>query len=124
MSTRAPIGHLAINDVEMAFNDQGCRAIVPSHDLDTMFLYWFLFLHRSELQKLGVGTTFKELSGATIKQYQIPLPPLDEQKHIVAKLDAVRAEIDCLEAEYTRQLDDIDALRQSLLQKAFAGELS
>ena len=61
LSTRAPIGHLAINEVEMAFN-QGCRGLTPSDAIETKFLYYFLFFNRDALDGLGTGTTFKELS--------------------------------------------------------------
>lgn len=93
LSTRAPIGHLAINKVEMAFN-QGCRGIVPSANLDTGFLYYFLLANRQQLNDLGTGTTFKELSATNLKTFQLPLPALDEQKRIVAVLDQAFAALD------------------------------
>lgn len=86
LSTRAPIGHLAINTAAMAFN-QGCRGIIPGKRLDHVFLYYFLEANRQKLDDLGSGTTFKELSGTNLKGFKIPLPPLEEQKRIVAVLD-------------------------------------
>lgn len=86
LSTRAPIGHLAINQVEMAFN-QGCRALVPSEKLDTKFLYYFLQANIGLLNDLGTGTTFKELSAGALANVQMPLPPRAEQQRIVAILD-------------------------------------
>ncbi|WP_425409667.1 restriction endonuclease subunit S [Hyphococcus sp.] len=86
LSTRAPIGHLAINTVPMAFN-QGCRGLVPNPELDYLFLYYFLSANREYLNELGSGTTFKELSATNLKAVEIPLPPLEEQKRIVAVLD-------------------------------------
>src|SRR5690606_11770255 len=65
LSTRAPIGHLAINIQPMAFN-QGCRGIVPSERIDRVFLYYFLFLNRATLDDLGTGATFKELSAGAL----------------------------------------------------------
>ncbi len=87
MSTRAPIGHLAINTVPMAFN-QGCRGMVPAGCLDLKYLFYFLSANIVLLNDLGTGTTFKELSSGALKAVPIPLPPLDEQKRIVAVLDA------------------------------------
>ena len=87
MSTRAPIGHLAINTVPMAFN-QGCRGMVPGDKLDTKFLFYVLSANVQALDDLGTGTTFKELSAGCLKSFPFPLPPLDEQKRIVAILDA------------------------------------
>lgn len=86
LSTRAPIGHLAVNTVPMAFN-QGCRGLVPKGSLDHVYLYYFLAANRDALNELGTGTTFKELSAGNLKSVSIPLPPLDEQKRIVAILD-------------------------------------
>ena len=87
MSTRAPIGHLAINTVPMAFN-QGCRGLTPTGVLETKFLFYYLGANIPELNDLGTGATFKELSSGALKSFSIPLPPLDEQKRIVAVLDA------------------------------------
>lgn len=86
MSTRAPIGHLAINDVPMAFN-QGCRGMVPGSRLGAIYLFHFLSANREALNDLGTGATFKELSSAPLKAFPIPLPPLEEQQRIVAVLD-------------------------------------
>jgi len=86
LSTRAPIGHLAMNTVPMAFN-QGCRGVVPSEKLDPIYLFHFLDMSRELLNDLGTGTTFKELSSSNLKSVKIPLPPLEEQQRIVAVLD-------------------------------------
>lgn len=87
MSTRAPIGHLAMNTVPMAFN-QGCRGMVPGDKLDAKYLFYVLSANVQALDDLGTGTTFKELSAGSLKAFRIPLPPLDEQKRIVEVLDA------------------------------------
>jgi type I restriction enzyme S subunit len=86
LSTRAPIGHLAINETPMAFN-QGCRALVPSEAVDATYLYYFLWFSRDTLDALGTGTTFKELSASALKSFPITLPPIEDQKRIVAILD-------------------------------------
>ena len=92
LSTRAPIGHLAINQAPMAFN-QGCRGLTPGDYLDTKFLYYFLYFSREALDGLGTGTTFKELSSSSLANFRIPLPLLDEQQRIVAVLDKAFAAI-------------------------------
>jgi type I restriction enzyme S subunit len=86
LSTRAPIGHLAINEVPMAFN-QGCRGIVPTSDFDTKYVFYFLQGNRELLDSLGVGTTFKELSATNLGRIKLPAPSLAEQRRIVAILD-------------------------------------
>jgi type I restriction enzyme S subunit len=86
MSTRAPIGHLAVPLAPMAFN-QGCRGLVPDERLDTKYLYYFLWFSREALIDLGTGTTFKELSTGALGSYRIPLPPLEEQRRLIVLLD-------------------------------------
>mgnify|MGYP000844100380 CR=1 FL=1 len=86
LSSRAPIGHLVINTEPMATN-QGCKGLVPRSRIDHKFLYYYLGSVIELLNDLGTGATFKELSGGKLKEVQIPLPPLPEQRRIVAILD-------------------------------------
>ncbi len=85
LSTRAPIGHLVINEVPM-FN-QGCKGLVPSTGIDAKFAYYFLVANVPLLERLGTGATFKELSGGKLKEVPFHFPPLQEQRRIVAILD-------------------------------------
>jgi type I restriction enzyme S subunit len=93
LSTRAPIGYIAINTLEMATN-QGCRGIIPSNKIIEKYLFYFLRNSVNLLNDLGVGTTFKELSTKALASVQIPVPSLPEQKRIVAILDRTFKAID------------------------------
>ena len=64
------------------------------------------------------------INGTKLKTYPIPLPTLDEQKVIAAKLDTLSVETQKLDALYQQKLADLEELKKSLLQKAFAGELT
>jgi type I restriction enzyme S subunit len=86
LSTRAPIGHLVINEVPMAFN-QGCKGLVPSSGIDSKFAYYFLLANVPLLDSLGTGATFKELSSSKLKEVLFRFPSLPEQHRIVAILD-------------------------------------
>ena len=55
--------------------------------------------------------------------YECNLPPLDEQKRIVAYLDSLQEKVRQLEEIYTKQIANCDELKQAFLQKAFEGEL-
>ena len=55
--------------------------------------------------------------------YKLKLPPLEQQTQIVKKLDKLRAETQKLEAIYKQKIEDLEELKKSILQKAFAGEL-
>ncbi|RKQ70360.1 restriction endonuclease subunit S [Oceanibaculum indicum] len=113
LSTRAPIGHLAVNTVSMAFN-QGCRGLVPSDALDHLYLYHFLSASKELLQSLGTGTTFKELSSGNLKQVQIPLPPLEEQRRVVAILDEAFEGLACARTNAEANLQNARELFESL----------
>jgi len=120
LSSRAPIGHLVINEVPMATN-QGCKSLIPTESLDFKFLYYYLKANVQLLESLGTGTTFKELSGTQLKSVGIPVPPLEEQKRIVARLDSIRAKTSEMVAAYDAKLIAAKNLRQSILEAAFGG---
>ena len=87
LSSRAPIGHVAINTVPMATN-QGFKSFVPDQEiLSSDFLYWWLKSNKEYLQSLGRGATFKEVSKEIVESIEIHLPPLEEQRRIAAILD-------------------------------------
>ncbi|TYA07718.1 hypothetical protein FXE34_14505 [Vibrio cholerae] len=104
LTSRAPIGNVAIAGRDMCTN-QGFKSLVPSDRVDSTYLYYCMLWHSSMLEALGNGATFKEVSKKIVEEFEIPLPPLDEQKRI--------AEI----------LDKADAIRQKRKQAiALAGE--
>ena len=86
MSTRAPIGHVAILTAEACVN-QGCRLIIPGKMIDSSFLYHQLKAFRNDLASFGQGSTFMELSQRNLGAFYIALPPLPEQRAIAAYLD-------------------------------------
>ena len=114
-SSRAPIGHVAINTVPMATN-QGFKSFIPDADvLDAKFLYWWLRSHRARLEALGNGATFKEVSKAVVSKVRLPLPPLEEQKRIAEVLDRAEA----LRARRRAALSLLDELTQSIFLDMF-----
>ena len=114
LSSRAPIGHLAINKKPISTN-QGCKGIVPSDEINYLYLYYFLKNSVKLLNSLGTGTTFKELSSGKLKNVIIPIPPLEEQKQIVAKLDQCFEAIDKAKANAAKNLENAKELFQSKL---------
>jgi type I restriction enzyme S subunit len=80
--------------------------------------YFINYAHRE-----ATGATIKNVSLKTMREFKVPLPPLKEQQTIVRQLDALRAETQKLEAIYQQKLLNLEELKKSVLQKAFAGEL-
>ena len=126
LSSRAPIGYVAIASNPITTN-QGFKSIVPNNLEMNKYIYYCLMSIVNELQELGTGTTFKEISGATLKKVLIPIPPLAEQKRIVEKLEVLLAEIDKLEQDEKalKELEDKfpEKLKTSILQAAIEGKL-
>lgn len=88
LTTRAPIGKVAIAGAEMCCN-QGFKNFICSSKVYNEYLYRYLKFHAAELQSLGSGATFKELSKRTVSNLQIYLPTLDFQHEAVKKLSEV-----------------------------------
>lgn len=117
ISTRAPIGHLAINVVPMAIN-QGCKGIVPGPDLDHRFLFASLLLAKRRLTDLGAGNTFKELSTSALKNFAIALPTRPEQQKIADCLTS----LDEVIAAQGRKVEALKAHKRGLMQQLFPRE--
>jgi type I restriction enzyme S subunit len=122
LSSRAPIGHLAINKELMATN-QGCKGLVPNKDLNYEYLYHFLYQNKALLNDMGSGTTFKELSGSKLATLHIPLPSMETQLRLVVKLDLIFNEIDLAKIASEAKVKNLISLKNSILQQAFSGEL-
>jgi type I restriction enzyme S subunit len=115
LSSRAPIGHVAINKIPMATN-QGFKSLVPHAELiDASYLYHWLCTHRLYLESLGNGATFKEVSKSVISKVEIPLPPLAEQRRIAELLD----QLDELRTKRRKAIVLLDELTQSIFLDMF-----
>lgn len=87
LSSRAPIGYLAISKVDLCTN-QGFKALIPNeYVLNYEYLYYLLMSKIDELQSISTGSTFLELSTNTLKEYKIDIHSLPEQQHIVNSIN-------------------------------------
>ena len=93
-SSRAPIGHINIVTEDYTTN-QGCKSITPLL-VDLIFLYWLLQFRTKDIILRSSGTTFKEISASGFGDTLLPLPPLAEQKRIVAQIEQVISLIETL----------------------------
>jgi type I restriction enzyme S subunit len=114
LSSRAPIGKVAITTVPMYCN-QGFKNLICSDKLYNCYAYWFLYANTEYLNALGTGATFKEISKKVVEQIPIPVPPLPVQEQIVSELDLLSGIIE----KKRKQLKELDALAQSIFYDMF-----
>ena len=88
LSSRAPIGKVAIAGCEMYCN-QGFKNLICSDKINNRYLYWFLKGNAEYLNSLGRGATFKEISKSIVSEIEINVPSLNEQAVVVANLEKI-----------------------------------
>jgi type I restriction enzyme S subunit len=101
LSTRAPIGLIAMTGVPICTN-QGCKGLIPIGNDSPHFFYYVLLAAKSILQSLGQGTTFQELGNHELSSLLVPLPPLERQLELGEFLDREVTAIDELIAAKRR----------------------
>lgn len=93
-SSRAPIGYVAIAKNPVCTN-QGFKSIVANADNDPMFLYYLLKYNKDAIEAMGSGTTFKEVSGSTMRGIRVRVPVSKaEQQRIASVLAALDSKIE------------------------------
>lgn len=121
MSVRAPVGPINFSTETICIG-RGLAAIRATDLVDKEFLFSYLLMNEKEIVG-NTGAVFNSINKSQIENISIPLPPLPEQKRIVAKLEALSLEIKKLEVIYKKKLSDLDELKKSILHEAFNGEL-
>ncbi|CEF41315.1 type I restriction enzyme, S subunit [Acetobacter senegalensis] len=117
ISTRAPIGSIGLSGIDLCTN-QGCRSLVPDEGVSSKFFLYFLYSAVSELQVLGKGTTFLELSSDSLASFPSCFPSLPEQQAIASFLDRECGKIDALIAEQERLIALLAEKRQAVISHA------
>ncbi|MFY3770243.1 restriction endonuclease subunit S [Providencia manganoxydans] len=118
MSSRAPIGYVAIAANPITTN-QGFKSLVPNTELaNNKFLYFWIKNNKQYIDSLGSGTTFAEVSGSVVKSLEIELPSLPEQKAIASVLSALDNKIDLLH----RQNKTLESMTETLFRQWFVEE--
>mgnify|MGYP000120680281 CR=1 FL=1 len=93
-SSRAPIGYIAIAENEVCTN-QGFKSVIPNAETESLFLYYLLKYNKNYIESMGSGTTFKEISGNTMKGIQVCVPiNIEEQKKIASLLGCIDDKIE------------------------------
>ena len=89
-SSRAPIGYVAIASNDLCTN-QGFKSVIPNKNTDPNFLYYLLKYNKERIEGMGSGTTFKEVSGNTMKNITVYVP---EDKKVQEKIASILGSID------------------------------
>jgi restriction endonuclease S subunit len=117
VSTRAPIGHVAVTGVGGCCN-QGCRMLVPENSSTSAdFAYYAVIASKEILQNAGKGTTFLELSAGALGEHRFVFPPPSEQQAIAAFLDRETGRLDRLVGRKRELIERLKEKRTALISR-------
>jgi type I restriction enzyme S subunit len=119
----ANIADTAILGIEACFPDSVVGFIPHTGDVDARFVEFFLRTAKQELERYAPATAQKNINIEILNDFPIPLPPLSEQKLIIAEVERRLSIADMTEEVATVNLHRSERLRQSILKKAFSGQL-
>lgn len=117
-TSRAPIGKVAIIDKEMCCN-QGFKNCICKKELNNLYLYYTLKNNAYYFNRLGAGSTFKELSKSTFENVKISVPPMELQ----SKFAEIVKQIDKQKSLLEKQKQNYENLRKGLMQKLLTGKV-
>ena len=117
-SSRAPIGYIAIATDEVTTN-QGFKSVVPKQEIGTPFVYFFLKNTLPVIEGMASGSTFKEVSGSTMKKVPAVIPDAET----LAKFNNFCAPIFAEQRILEEQNQSLAILRDNLLPKLMSGEI-
>lgn len=108
-SSRAPIGYVAIAANEVCTN-QGFKSVIPNENTDPLFLFYLLKYNKDKIEGMGSGTTFKEVSGSTMKNIVVNVPA---DKGVQEKIASILDSID-------NKIEENEQINKNLLEQALA----
>ena len=117
-SSRAPIGYIAIAAGEVTTN-QGFKSVVPKPEIGTPFVYFFLKHNLPVIEGMASGSTFKEVSGSTMKN----IPAVIPNAETLARFNDFCTPIFVQQRILEEQSQSLAALRDNLLPKLMSGEI-
>ena len=115
----ATVGKLGILEIETTTNQAICGILNDKNKFETLFMFYYLKKIREKMIEDSFGGAQPNLSQTYIKDLDIPLPPLEEQKRIVVNLDNLFAKIDKAIALHQKNIDEADIFMASVLNDVF-----
>ena len=119
----ATIGKVGILGIEATTN-QACACGVCSSAVDYKYLFYYAISQRDDFISKGKGGAQPNISQEIIKQHEIPLPPLAEQRRIVSYIESLFAKLDEAKEKAKEVVDGFETRKAAILHKAFSGELT
>lgn len=122
ISVRAPVGPTNLAPSECCIG-RGLAAIRPKHDIPSKYVLYYLRGIEKDIDSLGTGTTFKAISGKTLREISIPVAPLDQQKRIVSEIEKQFSRLDEAVANLKRVKANLKRYKAAVLKAAVEGRL-
>lgn len=119
LSVRAPVGPTNLSPGTVCIG-RGLAAIRPDDSLDLKYLLYYFRYFETQLSAKGTGTTFKAINQKLIKNLEIPIPPLNEQSRIVARIEELFSELDKAVDTLKTTKEQLEVYRQAVLKDAFS----
>lgn len=120
----ANIAESAILGIDACFPDSVIGVVVDESKAKNHYVYYVLQYLKAELKAQGKGSAQDNINLGTFKNLLFPFPSLVDQKRIVVELDKMTKKISTMIFLYNKKNNELEELKKSLLQKAFAGELT
>ena len=120
ISTRAPVGYVAVLEEPAAFN-QGCKGLIPKkhNGILSEFYCYYLLNKKQMLENLSSGSTFKELSKERLQNFNMPSPSFTEQKKIAELLFTIDKKLDIERSEKVR----LEHIKRGLMDLLLTGKI-
>ena len=119
----ANIAESGILTFDACFPDSVIGLVVNEKVADQNFVEYLLQFFKTKLQALSKGSAQANINMGTFENEKFPFPPLPEQQSIVYKLDALSVKVKQLESIYKNKINHLEEFKESILQKAFKGEI-
>ena len=119
LSVRAPVGPTNLSPGKICIG-RGLTAIRPDDSLDLKYLLNYFRYFEIQLASKGTGTTFKAITQAVVKNLEISVPPKDEQRRIVSRIEELFSKLDKGVETLQTIKQQLAVYRQAVLKEAFA----
>lgn len=123
MSSRAPIGYVAVAANPISTN-QGFKSFVLPPGVTSEYCYYWLKHMKPHLEQMGSGSTFLEISGGRAREIPFHLAPTKEQRRIAAKIEELLAQVAATRARLVKVSQILKRFRQAVLAAACSGRLT